>query len=187
MEKVLNTYTICQWKHLAIKAIDIDFWNNKESTFEMISFVKDDYGGAIIAAYDTITKNVIMIQQFQVWYGKKTLLLPRWGKELWHNILQTAQKELLEETWYEAKKWIEWPEIYSSPWFFNQHTGVVLAFDPFISNQSLQRDEIEEIDVILLPLEDALSCIMNGSIIDARTISALFILSYHLQHTRTIT
>ncbi len=43
----------------------------------MASFVGSDIGGVIIAAYDESTEEVIMIEQFQVGYGKRTLLLPR--------------------------------------------------------------------------------------------------------------
>lgn len=181
METILGTHTICQGKHLAIQGVDIDFGQGKQATFEMISFTEYDFGGVIIAAYDQVTREVIMIEQFQVWYGKKTLLLPRWGKEPGHTVLETAHKELLEETWYEAKTWIELSEIYSSPGFFNQHTVVVIALDPLLAPQSSQGDEIEETIAHRIPLAVAIQQIMDGTIIDARTIAALFMLQQHLQ------
>ena len=183
MEKVLKTTSIFQGKHLAINEVDIDFGNWKQARFEMASFADSDIGGVMIAAYDEKTQEIVMIEQFQVWYGKKTLLLPRWGKKEDCSFLVSAQEELLEETWYESDDRREMTQIYSSPGFFSQCTKVFFAFNPKISEKSSEGDEIEETIPTKITLTDALQKIMNGEIIDARTICGIFMLHYYIMNT----
>ncbi len=182
MEHIIGQHTIATGKHLTIKWVDIDFGNGKQAVFEMMTFSGDESypWWAIICAYDDDGREIIMIEQFQVALGTKTFLLPRWGVISGKNILESAQQELLEETWYEASERIQLPTIYSSPWFFEQYTTIFLAKWIQVSEQTAEWDEIEETLVKRVPLTQAVDMIMQWTIVDARTIAGILMAREYL-------
>jgi ADP-ribose pyrophosphatase len=166
--------------------VDIDFGNGKRGVFEMIEFnlSEDQQWWVIICAYDESSKEIIMIEQFQVALWKRTFLLPRWWLNPGQTWLQTAKQELLEETGYEAKEWKELSHIYSSPWFFSQNTKLFLA--QWISKSAMwaEWDEIEETIAHKVLLSDAVNMIMQWIIVDARTICWLMIAKEYLSNSK---
>lgn len=183
METILWYHNLAETKHFIIQWVDIDFGNGKQAQFEMIAFnnTQDQpQGGVIICGYSQQTKEVVMIKQFQVALWKQTFLLPRWGNMKGKTVLETAQQEFLEETWYEAEQWIELPMIYSSPWFFSQYTTIFLALWIRLSDNTAEWDE--ETIAIKILLSKAIEMIMNGEIVDARTISAIFIAKQYIEN-----
>ncbi len=99
--------------------------------------------------------------------------------------MASAQEELLEETGYESADRVEMSEIYSSPGFFSQRTTIYIALNPKIADQCIEGDEVEETLPMRVRLTDVLQKIMDGTIIDARTICGIFILNQYLTHIRS--
>lgn len=184
MEKIIGYHTIAEGKVLQIQWVDIDFGNQKKATFEMISFKhkeNEPTGWVIVCWYNTTTTEIVLIKQFQVALGAATYLLPRGWCIINKSKLESAQQEFLEETGYEASQRIELPTIYASPWYFTQKTTIFLALETYLSKQTTDSDEIEETIVITIPLAEAITMIMYGTIIDARTISALLMCKEYIQ------
>ena len=184
METILGTHIVASGKVLQIEGVDIDFGNGKTATFEMASFKpKDDEPswGVIICGYDTYTTEIILIQQFQVALGQPTYLLPRWGLLAWKSKQESAAQEFLEETGYEAEQWIEMPMIYTSPWYFNQQTTIFFAYDITLSENNVDGDEFEDTLVHRISLANAIDMIMQGSIVDARTIATILMMRQYLE------
>lgn len=179
-EKILATVPLVTTEQFVVYGVDIDFGNHKQARFEMMWFADNTWATTtpwvIIVAYNRDSDEIVLIEQFQVALWTRTLLLPRWGKIAGKTLLQTAQVEFLEETWYEAKSWHELPVVYSSPGYSTQCTQVFLA-EWF--QQAAHRkigDEIELTTPVILPRSVVKQKVFSWEIVDARTISALYLL-----------
>lgn len=94
--------------------------------------------------------------------------------------LQTAQRELLEETGYTSEKFIEVGKVYPNPATHNNLTYSFLALDvEKVGQQNL--DETEEIEVSLVPLDELVSIAKEGGLPQALHVSALFFALAYLE------
>lgn len=85
--------------------------------------------------------------------------------------LKTANRELLEETGYHAKKMEHLISFYTSPGFSTEIMHAFLAKDLTFEGQKLE--PTEKITVKHLPLKEVEQMIKAGIIKDAKTIAAL--------------
>jgi ADP-ribose pyrophosphatase len=133
-----------------------------------------------------LTKNqeIILVKQYRHGVGQVMLEIPAGvmddGDE---NPLQTAKRELLEETGYTSPKIIEVGKTYPNPATHNNLTYSFLALDvEKVGQQHL--DETEEIDVSLMPFDAFIALVKNGGLPQALHISALFFALAYLERNR---
>lgn len=88
----------------------------------------------------------------------------------------TALRELREETGYEAHKIEYLGKVYPSPAYLDEVLYLYYACDLNFVGQDL--DENEELSVHSMPLEEIEEKILNGEIVDAKTIALI----YHLKN-----
>ena len=123
-----------------------------------------------------LTKNreVILVKQYRHGAGQVMLEIPAGVMEAEdESPLQTAQRELLEETGYTSPKIIEVGNSYPNPATHNNLTYSFLALDAELVGQQ-DLDETEEIDVSLMPFDEFISLAKEGGLPQALHISALF-------------
>jgi 8-oxo-dGTP pyrophosphatase MutT (NUDIX family) len=122
----------------------------------------------------TKKREIILVKQYRHGAGKVMLEIPAGVMDAEdESPLQTAQRELLEETGYTSPKIIEVGKTYPNPATHNNLTYSFLALDAeLVSQQDL--DETEEIDVSLMPFDEFISLAKEGGLPQALHISALF-------------
>jgi ADP-ribose pyrophosphatase len=86
--------------------------------------------------------------------------------------LQCAQRELLEETGYSAKKWRYITTLYPCIGYSDEKLLYYLAEDLTFTSASL--DDGEHLEVFTLTLAAALDWVKTGKITDNKTVSGLF-------------
>jgi 8-oxo-dGTP pyrophosphatase MutT (NUDIX family) len=130
-----------------------------------------------------ITKNreVVLVKQYRHGVGKEMLEIPAGiMDDDDESPFQTAQRELLEETGYTGKKFIEVGKAYPNPATHNNLTYSFLALDvEKVGQQNL--DETEEIEISLVPFDELVSMAKNGGLPQALHISALFFALVYLE------
>lgn len=94
--------------------------------------------------------------------------------------LPAAKRELLEETGYTAKYWKRIFEFYASPGFVAETMAVYLARGLRAGQPQPEEDEV--IEIRFFPLRTAVKMVMQNTIRDAKTISALLWLNQ--KHSR---
>ena len=87
-------------------------------------------------------------------------------------ILDTAVRELREETGHEARDWRYLGVMHPCIGYSDERIEMFLARG--LSHVGAQLDHEEFLEVTSMPLEGALAAVMNGRITDAKTITALF-------------
>jgi L-threonylcarbamoyladenylate synthase len=89
--------------------------------------------------------------------------------------LECAKRELIEETGYSAEKLEKLTEIVPVPGYSDERIHIFLATGLVKSVQNLDKDEM--LNVHEIKMEAALEMIAKGEIIDAKTISGLYLAS----------
>ena len=126
---------------------------------------------AIVPLIDNDT--VILIRQYRHAVGREIWEIPAGTLENDETPLHCARRELPEETGYRARHFHEIGTLVPVPGYSDEQVHLFVAVDLSPAEQSLDADEI--IRVHPCPLSDALSMIRRGDIIDAKTVSALFL------------
>jgi len=86
--------------------------------------------------------------------------------------LATAQRELLEETGYRARKWTELTTIHNAIAYANERIILFLAEDLERGEQKL--DENEFLEIFTAPLDDLMTWIAKGEVTDVKTVIGAF-------------
>ena len=127
------------------------------------------HGGAGVVA--VIDGRVCLVRQYRVALGRMTLEIPAGKVDPSEPRDVCAARELTEETGLVAERLELLTESYGAPGFTNEHTSVYFAHGLIQGEAAL--DEGEFLNVVWVPVEDALDAIREGLIDDAKTVSGI--------------
>ncbi len=141
-----------------------------ESGVQVIREVVEHNGGVVIAAQPD-KNSIILIKQYRYSIDDELIELPAGRLELGEEPLPAAQRELREETGFEATSWTEPSSMYTAPGFCNEILYLYRASElSFVGNEL---DEDEEIEVFEVSLNEAWALVRSGKIKDAKTIAGI--------------
>lgn len=116
--------------------------------------------------------SVYLVRQFRAPLEKVTLEIPA-GK-LDHpgeNRLEAAQRELREETGFSADSWKKLTDLATTPGFCSEVISIYLARS--LHSGKTDFDEDEFLNLVKMPLSQAVDQVMAGEICDSKTICGL--------------
>jgi ADP-ribose pyrophosphatase len=127
--------------------------------------------GAVVIVPLTADGQVRMVRQYRSAAGEFLLELPAGTLEPNESPAQAAPRELAEETGDHAARWRRLTGFYTLPGICDEYLHLFLAtgLTPGPTNQ--EADEF--IEVVTLPLDEALAMARRGEIRDAKTIIGL--------------
>ena len=129
----------------------------------------------------TKNKEVVLVSQYR--HGVKQVLLELPAGVMDpkdENPLQTAKRELMEETGYTSENFIQVGKVYPNPATHNNLTYSFLALDvEKVSQQNL--DETEEIEISLMPFGEFVAMAKDGGLPQSLHVSALFFALAYLE------
>jgi ADP-ribose pyrophosphatase len=126
-------------------------------------------GAGVVALFDDGT--VALARQYRHPTGRYLLELPAGRLEPGEPPEQCAARELEEEIGVRAGRIVKLSEFYTTPGFCAEKLWVYLATELTQVGQSLEDDEL--VEVVRLPLKEALRMCATGAIEDAKTIIGL--------------
>lgn len=137
-------------------------------------YVVDSPPAAFIIPQDD-DGNIYLIGQTRYTIGKYSIEIPAGGTE-GQDPLETAKRELQEETGFTAENWEKLGSFYSANGLLAEKAHVYLATG---LKQTGENEQVEEgIDKLYkLPLSKVLEMIKSGEIEDGQTISSLMLLA----------
>lgn len=94
---------------------------------------------------------------------------------------QTARRELIEETGFDATSWTELGSFYNSPGFTDEFSTVFLATDLIEVGSDLQGPEELAMEIVAMPLADVWRAITAGEIVDGKSLIGLLWALRHLE------
>lgn len=130
-------------------------------------------GGAVILPYFE-NGDILLIRQYRYCIDKVIIELPAGTLEPPEPPLETARRELVEETGYGSDHFTLLGAVYTAPGFCTEKLHLYLAENLYpIENHQFLEDEY--IEVVRTPFSKALAMADTGEIEDAKTISSLFL------------
>ena len=114
---------------------------------------------------------VILERQYRHAAGQSLLELPAGRIEPNEAPLAAAKREMIEETGYRAKKWTLLTKYFASPGFLGEWMQIYLARDIRVGQAQPEADE--QIEIIRLPLSQAMALVADNKIHDGKTLIGL--------------
>ena len=134
--------------------------------FEIRRSIVHHRGSAVMMPVDE-KKNILLIRQFRLPAQKCLWELPAGTIDPGEKPLQTARRELVEETGYRAKKWQKLAEFYPSVGFLTEKMTIYLATG-LIEGEAAPMDD-ERIQKRWFTAKEVEQMLLTGKIMDAKT------------------
>lgn len=135
-------------------------------------FVEHPGAVAVLAMVDA--ERICLIRSRRLTVGQTLIEVPAGTREPNETPLETAQRELREETGYRAERWEKLGQFYTSPGILTEQMHVFLATG--LTPGEPRREANEEIENLVVTWDEALDMVDRGEIVDGKTLVAL--LSY---------
>lgn len=133
-----------------------------------------EYPDWVNAVAITKENEMILVQQYRHGCGKTLLELPSGCMEISDKSpAEAAKRELLEETGYTCKEFIDLGAISANPSNHNNLSHCFLGMDAELVSEP-HLDDTEELKVILKPLDEVIEYLKKGGFLQAMHVSALF-------------
>ena len=116
--------------------------------------------------------NVLLVRQYRLPVQQSLLELPAGGIDAGESVEEAVQRELREETGQRAGRLERLAAFYASPGYCDELMHLYLATE--LEPSPLAADSDENIEVVPIPLTDALALVDRGQICDAKTIIGLW-------------
>ena len=165
-ERMVSSQTIFEGHIIKVTLDEAELPNGKLAGREVVYHP----GGVGVLALDE-NGNVPLVRQFRYPIQRLLLELPagKLDKEA-EDQLEAAKRELSEETGLEAGEWTYLGSMLVSPGFCDEQVHMYLARDLKHKQQHLDEDEF--LNVEYMSFEELLRQVMDGTIVDAKTVAA---------------
>ncbi len=127
--------------------------------------------GAVVVVPVIDDRRIVMIRNFRYTIERELWELPAGTAEPGEPPMETARRELAEETGYSAKLLTLLGEFYTSPGFTDELMRAFVATELTAVPRDL--DENEKIEVEIVDLERARRMLVDGELRDGKTIATL--------------
>jgi len=132
-----------------------------------------DHPGAVAIIPIVDDGRILLERQFRYPLGRVMVEIPAGKIDPGEEPLDTARRELLEETGRTAGKWRHLGTIHPLAAYSNEHIELYLATELSAPQADAALDDGEILETFTLPLEEALTWIRDGRITDSKTMIGL--------------
>lgn len=170
-DRIQQRQTLLSTSRFQVDRVEYRLSSGQKASREVIQ-----HPGAVVIIPVLEDGRICLIQNYRVAVDQQILELPAGTLEPYEPPLQTAYRELIEETGYRAGKMRPLLQLLMSPGILNERMHVFLAQDLTPGDTDLQAGE--EIQNFLVSPEQAQKFLRDNVIQDSKTVSALL---YYLQ------
>ena len=181
MEEILDSKRVYDGKMVQVDAVNVALSDGSTSEREV---VRRTPGVCIVMLRqrgDEVRQGVevMLIQQFRVPAEKELLEIVAGMIDEGETPLESAKRELREETGYEADEWAELGTFYASPGYTDEQLTLFLARDGHYVGDD--PDDTEDLNIRTIPFTLALEEVRKGKIQDLKTVAGLLWAAAYLE------
>lgn len=166
---ILGITTVARSRLFHIEQVELRFTNGVEVSYERL---KSTSAGAVLVVPVLDADTVLLIREYAAGVHRYELGLPKGRVEVGEDVLDAANRELMEEIGYAARKLQHLTALTLAPGYLGHHTQIVLAQELYESRAV--GDEPEEIEVVPWRLSQLNELVAREDCTEARSIAALF-------------
>jgi ADP-ribose pyrophosphatase len=167
-ETVLASERVYEGRILNLRVDQIRTSQGVEALREIV-----ENGGAVAVVAVDDQQRVVLVKQYRHAIRAVVTEVPAGKLDGDEDPLEGAQRELGEETGFRAGRWQSLSSIYPSPAWSTEYIYLYLATELIPGPMAMDVDEA--IEVVLLPLAEAIELVRSGVITDAKTVAALLL------------
>jgi len=167
--EILATQTLAKTRLFHIEQLDLQFANGTRVQFERMCGSPQ---GAVLIVPMLDDETVILIREYAAGTGRYELALPKGRITAGEPIVDAANREIMEEIGYAARKLEHITSMTLAPGYSNQTTHIVLAQELYPSEA--EGDEPEPIEAVRWSLRDLPGLLAQQDLTEARSIAALY-------------
>jgi ADP-ribose pyrophosphatase len=167
-EETLESTQVFRGKLLDVRSDRVRLPDGGESVREYVV-----HPGAVVVVAVLDNGELLFERQYRYPVGRAFLELPAGKIDAGEDIAVTARRELREETGYEAAEWRHLGVMHPCIGYSDERIEIFLARG-LRRVSAPQLDPGEFLDVLAMPLADAVAAVRSGELTDAKTITALF-------------
>lgn len=179
---ITRTATLAQTRLFRVESVGLRFANGREVDYERLRSLT---AGAVLVVPMLDSETVLMIREYAAAVERYELALPKGSLEPGESLETAANRELMEEIGYGARRIELLKRMTLAPGYFTHATHIVLARELY--PQRLEGDEPEPIEVVPWRLSDLERLFAHEECTEARSIAALFLARERLRQHRQIT
>ena len=162
MEKTKKQEYRYKGKILNLRVDEAELENGRIAKREVV----EHPGGVTIAAL-TEQNELLFVRQFRYPYGEVVLELPAGKLEAGEDPFEAGKRELLEETGAEGRDYVFLGNLYPSPGYCGEIIRIYACRISSVGDNNPDDDEFIEVERI--PIDKAVSMVMENEIPDAKT------------------
>lgn len=166
-ETKLKSETIFKGQLLHVTRDEVQLSNGKTSVREGIL-----HPGAVVIIPFLDEHTLIMERQYRYYPDKVFYELPAGKTDPGEDFLTTGKRELLEETGYGAGSWTFLSHLYPAIGYADEKMAIFSAKD--LVFKKIDRDPDEFLEIVEMPINQAMEMLRRGQITDAKTMVGLF-------------
>ncbi len=171
VEETIESQSIYSGKILSLRRDTIKIRDGKVAIREIV-----EHDGAVGIVPFTDEGKIILVKQFRKATNKELVEIPAGTLERGEDPIKCASRELEEETGYVASEIRHIISFYLAPGYSTEIMHIFHASGLRKTRQKLEEDE--EVELINVELDDAISMVRRNEIEDAKTITALLSIKF---------
>ena len=167
-ETTVGTERIYEGRIINVRKDTVKMPDGNTATREVI-----EHSAAVCIVPVDENGNVILVRQFRIPTGGPLLEVPAGGVEEGEVSEEAVLRELQEEIGYTAGKLHHLASFWVAPGWATEFMHAYLATE--LTPSRLDADEDENIQVVRVPFEEAISMFKSGEIQDGKTIASMLL------------
>jgi len=170
-ERVVQTRLIHRGRYMEFRTDTIERVDGSRSTRDVVGHP----GAVAIVALDDDGR-LLLVRQWRVPADEALLEVPAGTLDIHDGVtedpLEAARRELEEETGHRAASWRKLAEFWTAPGFATElmHLYLATGIEGVLGDDRLAPDEDEHLELLQVPLDEALAMVERNEIRDAKTI-----------------
>ncbi len=174
MEKISKIEEAFIGKTLGVQKIQVDLGNGNLVDWERAYFARNRIYGSVGVIPITKEGQIILLKYYQPGSDKREFSIPGGGVKAGQTFEEAVVDETIEEIKMKPNKITYLTTLQPIPGYLVCKTKLYLIEDLEPDN-SLEGDELEELEIHKIPFKKALEMIRNGEITDARTVAGILL------------
>lgn len=175
LPKILDSSIVARSQAFSIEALRLRFSNGEERVFERLP---QRIGRAVIVCALNENQEILLVREYMAGIHKYELALPKGRVESEEDLEVAANRELMEEVGFGARKFTYLKELTVAPSHMGYSVHAFLGTDLY--EKVLPGDEPEPLEVVYWPLSEIETLMTREDFSEARSLATLMLVRAYL-------